>query len=183
MSLIYLLSSLPLLKFGSTPGVSLAGFADTCREQLNAADADTVARLLDGETSDHPFARAWQDRETILRNAVARHRARLSGSDPERWLRHAQGCDSRIENLVEDAFQDSDPLEREEELDQIRWTLAEELQGPDPLCKNAVFAYAVKLRILTRRAELDGKAGAANFDKLAEIGPADGSDATPQTGS
>lgn len=183
MSLIYLLSSLPMLKFGADPGISIAGFAAACREQLNAADAETVARLLDGETSDHPFARAWQDHETILRNAVVRHRARLSGSDPSRWLRHAQGCDSRIENLVEDAFQDSDPLQREQELDQIRWTVAEELQGPDPLCKNAIFAYAVKLRVLARRAERDTQTGAENFDKLAEISPADGADAKPQTES
>ncbi|MDD2455772.1 MAG: DUF2764 family protein [Kiritimatiellae bacterium] len=183
MSLIYLLSSLPMLKFGADPGITPTGFADVCREQLGAADARAAESLLNGEVSDHPFARAWQDRETILRNAVARHRARLSGADAARWLRHAQGCDSRIENLVEDAFQESDPLQREDELDRIRWTVADEMQGPDPLCKNAVFAYAVKLRVLTRRAERDTKTGTGHFEQLAEIRPADGADAKPQNES
>lgn len=173
MSLIYLLSSLPMLKFGAAPGVTVEAFVAACREQLGGADADAVEALVSDSTCPHPFVTAWLDKETILRNATARERARAAGSEPSRWLRNAAGCDMRIEGMVDDAFQESDPLRRDEELDKIRWLIADELHGPDPLCKNAVFAYAVKLGILTRRAALDAAKGADNFKKLADIRPAE----------
>ncbi|MDD4102648.1 MAG: hypothetical protein PHU80_08460 [Kiritimatiellae bacterium] len=169
MSLIYLLSSLPMLKFGTAPSVTAETFAAACREQLGNADAEAVEAVLNSETCSHPFVVAWQDRETILRNATARERARLTGTDSARWLRDAKGCDMRIEGMVDDAFQESDPLRRDEELDKIRWLIADELQGPDPLCKNAVFTYAAKLAILLRRAALDAEKGAAEFKKMTAV--------------
>lgn len=183
MSLIYLLSSLPMLNLGTAPGITQTGFVGMCREQLDAADVQVVESLLKGETPDHPFAREWQDHMTILRNVVAYKRAQRSGADEEPWLRYSHRVEVWIENLVEEAFQSSDPLQREKELDRICWTIVDELQGPDPLCKNAVFAYAIKLRILARQAEWDTKAGTEHFEQLAEIRPADNAEAIPQTES
>lgn len=174
MSLIYLLSSLPMLNLGAAPGVTPETFRQACRDQLSASDAATAEALLDGAPAAHPFAAAWQDKETILRNAVARLRAKASGKDAARWLRHAQGSDCQIEALAEDAFQEADPLQRERELDKIRWLAAEELQGPDPLGVRAVFAYAVKLAIATRWASLDAAQGQAVFDRLAGTAPSPG---------
>ncbi len=180
MSLIYLLSSLPMLNLGVEPGIKQTGFIEMCREQLDAADVQVIESLLKGETPDHPFAHEWQDRMTILRNAVAYKRAQRSGTDEEPWLRYTHRVEVWIENLVEEAFQNSDPLQREKELDRICWTILNELQGPDPLCKNAIFAYAIKLRILARQAEWDTKTGTEHFEQLAEIRPADGAEGTLQ---
>ncbi len=158
-----------MLKFGTDPGVTSNYFVAACREQLGGADAEAVEALLSGGTCRHPFVTAWLDKETILRNATVRERARVAGGEPSHWLREAKGCDVRIENMVDDAFQESDPMRRDENLDNIRWLIADELQGPDPLCKNMVFAYAVKLGILIRRAALDAGKGADNFKNLADI--------------
>jgi hypothetical protein len=71
--------------------------------------------------------------------------------------------------LVEDAFDEPDPLRREKALDKIRWRVAEELQGPDPLDVRGVFAYAVKLALLARWAALTPEQGQTAFDRLTEI--------------
>lgn len=169
MSLIYLISSLPMLSFGAPPGVSPAKFLETCREQLDRADADAAETLLQGGSSAHPFVEAWRDKDTILRNAVAVERARLAGSEASRWLRPARDCDSQIGSLVEDAFQESDPLKREKELDKARWLIVEELQGPDPLDIKVIFAYAVKLAILSRWSALNAEQGRQTFDALTQV--------------
>jgi len=170
MSLIYLISSLPFLTFDATPALTLEQFEGMCADQLDGRDAQAVRALLGHGASDHPFVSALRDKETILRNSVARRRAarRAEAADSQRWLRPTQGCDSQIENRVDDAFEESDPLSRERELDKIRWIIAEELQGPDPLDKRAVFAYAVKLAILARWQSLETDRGRSVFDGLTE---------------
>lgn len=168
MSLIYLLSSLPLLTFEAAPPLTVEAFLGACREQLGAADAEAAAALINGSPSRHAFVEAWRDKEAILRNAVARERARAAGLDPARWLRPTAGCDTLVESLVEDAFQESDPLSKEKELDRIRWGVAEELQGPDPLTVRAVLSYAVKLSILAKWRALSPDAGRAVFDSLTQ---------------
>ena len=169
MSLLYLISSLPMLRFDAAPGMTPDTFVEACREQLGEADAAAAEALLRGETSGHAFVAAWKDKETILRNAAARERARRAGAEASRWERPAQGCDSLIESLVEDAFQEADPLACEKALDKVRWKIAEELQGPDPLDIRAVFAYAVKLAILSRWTSLSASRGQQTFDRLTQV--------------
>jgi len=168
MSLLYLLASLPMLNFDAAPALAPAQFLEACREQLGAADAATADALLRGEACSHPFAAAWKDKDTILRNAAARQRARRSGKEADRWLRPAQGCDCQIESLVEDAFQEPDPLKREKELDKIRWLITEGLQGTDPLDIKVVFTYALKLAVLSRWRALSPDQGRASFQKLTQ---------------
>ncbi|MGI6390243.1 MAG: hypothetical protein ACOX7Q_08600 [Kiritimatiellia bacterium] len=128
MSVIYLLSSLPTLQLDAPAPITTEAFVAACRDQLSAADAAAAEALLTDAACDHPFVTTWRDRDTILRNAAAYQRARLAGTDASRWLRPEQGCDTRIGNLVEDAFDEKDPLQREKALDRIRWLVAEELQ-------------------------------------------------------
>ena len=169
MSLIYLLSSLPMLSFDAVPGITPAQFVETCREQLSAPDAATAEALLYGQPVNHASLATWQNKEVILRNAVARQRARIAGQDAARWTRPAHGCAVWIENEVEAAFQEADPLKRELELDKVRWMIADELQGFDPLTVEAVFAYAVRLAIVTRWAGLNAEQGQQTFSTLTEV--------------
>jgi hypothetical protein len=83
-------------------------------------------------------------------------------------MRPTQGCDSQIESEVSDAFLEPDPMIREKALDKVRWLISDELQGPDPLSKNAVFAYAIKLAVITRWAKLSAEQGRKRFDALSQ---------------
>ena len=169
MGLFYLLPSLPMLGFDTQPGITPEAFLATCREQLSASDASAAEALLEGRAAEHPFVEAWLDKEAILRNAVARQRARVAGTEAARWQRHTCGCDMQIEVGVDDAFLEADPIKKEKALDKIRWVAAEELQGPDPLNVKAVFAYAVKLAILSRWQALSAARGQEAFETLTHV--------------
>lgn len=169
MSLIYLLSSLPSLRMETTPGLTPAAFAAICEEQLSATDAQAARALACGGESEHPFVRLWRDRDAILRNAVARERARAMGQDATRWLHSVEGCDLHLEHAVETACQEKDPLLRERALDRIRWITAEELAGADPLSIRRVFAYAIQLEIVTRWQNRTTEKGRATFAALTEV--------------
>jgi hypothetical protein len=169
MSILYLLASLPTIQLNSAPSLSVAEFLECCRDWLSAQDYSVVEGLIKGHACDHPFALAWRDKETILRNAVVHFRARSAGIDPSLHTRYAHGCDRKIVSDVEDALQESSPLDKELKLDQLRWESVEELQGTDPLSIKAVFAYAVKLAIVTRWSERTPDKGRKSFDKLTEV--------------
>ncbi len=153
MSANYLLASLPSLSLDMPPTLTAEGFVALCEEQLGAHEAEAVRAILDDAVeSAHPFVKTWRDKDTQLRNAIVVRRASKAGVDGTRWLREAEGCDLWLRDAVENAFQAGDPLDSQTAMDRLRWTIAEDLAGPDPLAGAAVFAYAVKLRITLRRA-------------------------------
>jgi hypothetical protein len=159
-----------MLSFDAPPTLSGDSFLAACREQLGETDASVVEALLTGTPSEHLFVAAWRDKDTILRNAVARQRARHAhGADASRWLRPTVGCDTQIESLVEDAFQEGNPLAKEKALDRVRWQVADDLQGPDPLTVRVIFSYAIKLSLLSRWQTLGLEQGRVAFDQLSHV--------------
>ena len=159
MSTYFLIASLPTLDLETAPALTPAAFDKLCREQLASADAEVAAALTAGRDSDHPYVRAWRNSETLLRNAVARQRALRRHVDAAPYQRPADGCDLRLEHAVDAAFQAPNPLQREQQLDAIRWRMAEELQGYDPMAVRTVLAYAIKLRIASLWAARTTEAG------------------------
>ncbi len=169
MSVIYLLASLPMLTQGTQPPITGAAFLEACRAQLAPSDAEACAALLEGRDAPHPAVRRWRAKEAVLRNAVAKARARALGQDAGRWLRPAEDCDVSLERGAEAAMQEADPLARERALARARWNAAEELAGWDPLGKARVFAYAVQLGIALHERRLDAEAGRNVFENLTEV--------------
>lgn len=166
MSTYYLISSLPMLSLDSQPLITAEAFVEACRAQLNAEDADAAEALLRNTPSQHPFVLAWRDKDAILRNAIARARARLTDTDAERWIRPTEGCDTGIDLLVDDAFEQPDPLKREKEIDEARWLIAESLQGYDPMSVSVALGYAIKLTLALRWANLNANVGRETFEQL-----------------
>jgi len=169
MSHYYLISSLPLVSLDQPPQVTAEGFLGLCRAWLGGAAAEAAEALMTGGASGHPFVRAWRGKDALLRNAVARARARAAGTDAGQWLRPVEEEDAQIERLVEDAFQQPDPLRVERALDRARWAMMEEMQGFDPMTVEAVLAYAVKLSLALRWGALDAGRGREAFDALARL--------------
>jgi len=169
MSHYYLIASLPLLDFNQPPQITAEVFLESCRAQLSGAVAGAAEALMTGKPSGNPFVKAWRGKDTLLRNAVAKARARAAGTDPGPCLRPVQEDDAQIERLVEDAFQQPDPLRVERALDRVRWTMAEEMLGLDLMDVSVVLAYAVKLSLVLRWAALDAGRGREMFDKLVRL--------------
>lgn len=169
MSLLYLISSLPALDINTAPPLSHEAFLQSCRDWLNREECEAVEALLYEKPSAHPFVAAWMDKETILRNALVQIRARAAGVDASLHTHYAHGCDKKIESDAEDAVQHHNPQEKERSIDKIRWETVEELQGPDPLSINSIFAYAVKLAIVDRWSKRSSESGHETFGELTKI--------------
>lgn len=169
MNHYFLIASLPLLQLGQRPPIALPAFLQACGEHLTPEQMAVLRDLLetDGRHSQDPFARAWFDCETELRNASVRLRARRRGVSPESFLRPQSGGRVFLQTAVAEAFQAPDPLEREKALDRLRWRLLDELAGLDPFSLEVVYSYVLKLRLAWRWASFDPDKGAALLETTA----------------
>ncbi len=168
MNLEYFISSLPMLAYGQRVPLSEQDFRASCDTGLDGSLAASVRQLLDGmapgETPASPWVAAWYAKEGQVRAAVARRRAARLGVPPPEV--ETMVADTRIEPAVNAAFEEINPLRREQALDRLRWLFADEMQGVQPISENVVLAYAVKLRLALRLQSLDETAGRAKFDEL-----------------
>lgn len=143
MSIDYIVSSLPTLRFDAPAPMTWEKFVEICGGEI-------------------AIPAAWTDLETQLKNAVAE--ARVGNSD---FARPAIGCALYWKNRVLAAFQEKDVAKREETLDKVWWDAAGELTPPaSPLGKGALATYAVRLMIALKRSKISTDAGNAAFDRL-----------------
>jgi hypothetical protein len=170
MSYYYLISSLPGLALEMPPAISMDEFRSNCADQLSARDSQALEHLLnmDADSARHPFVKHWINCETQLRNAAARLRAGRQNSNAIDFIHDHDGFQNQIENSVKSAFETNTPLERERLLDELRWSLLDDLAGPYPFSTNIIFAYAVKLQIAARWAAMDKNIGENKIRKSIE---------------
>lgn len=161
MNYYYLMASLPMLTLGTPPAVSLQDFVNRCSEQLAGADLAVLLDLLKtgGRASRHPFAATWARRDGTLRNAVVRLRASRLGREAGTYLRTEAGEDPDTARLAAGAYARTNPLDREMELDRIRWRILEELAGFNRFSLPAVLAYGLQLKLAERWAALSAERG------------------------
>ncbi len=162
MSYYYLIASLPSLAMGQDP-ISAKAFMTRCAAELSQRDYDVLQQIdqlpLPEDTPKNAFVRSWNNLETQLRNATARMRASKRHKDATPILRSHSGYATIIEDAVENAWAQPNPLERERSLDKLRWTLLDALQGPDPFSFNVILSYAVKRSIAERWSQMDDETG------------------------
>lgn len=165
----YFAATLPTQDFGAPPVLTADAFRSLAENNLSKADFAALDALLSGGESGHPFVVAWRDRDTQIRNAVARQRAsRIDGADATKYLRPHGGWSCAAEEAVAAAFAETDPLDRQRALLRVRWNALEELAGLDPFSSSAVLAYAVRLVIAAEYAAFDAEKGAARLRAAAE---------------
>lgn len=161
MNYYYFAASLPTVALDAAPPLTLAQFLNRCREHLDPADLEAV-RLLAEEAdapAPHPFVQAWRDRETQLRNALVRARAARLRCEAAPYLRPVAAADASLDKAAADALSRPTPLERELELDRVRWNQAAQLAGFNPFSMDALLAYTIKLKLADRWATLSEQAG------------------------
>ncbi len=160
MDYAYILASLPMLRWGEKPLVTVDEFRGSCM-LLTEADAMELDRLLAGQLEEcvSAFVREWSHADTQIRSAVARGRCENAGVEISAYVRPFFGCDMVTQKVVADALASKNPLAAERILDQQRWALVDEIAFEHPFKLQGVLAYAVKLTIAWRWAVLDqGKA-------------------------
>jgi hypothetical protein len=162
MRYYYLLTALPTLSLEAPLPLRLADFRARCAEHLATGDLRRLDAVLAydgvGPVAD-PFLRRWQTRERLLRNACARLRGAREERDAAPYLRPVDRLDLALEHSVADALARRNPAEREVALDRLRWQALDELGGYDPFAFEALCAYALKLRLCVRWAQLTDEKG------------------------
>ncbi len=168
MAYYSLVASLPHLKIGDEPPFSTEEYVARCAQWVTEHETRILEHILLGMYSGHgcSICKKWNDIETQLRNAVARHRGQKLGVDYKEFQQSHDGFSGTIEQLVTDAYTRNDPLEVEEELDRARWQLAEELIGQDPFSFLKVLAYGIQLKIVERWNRMDVHTGKEKLEAV-----------------
>lgn len=171
MNLEYFISSLPMLAYGQPSPITEKAFREACATGLDGKLASSVKVLLDSfdgakpkEDVSSPWVSAWLEKDFQIRSVVARRRAARLGLQGREFP--AVVTDTRIEPAVNAAFDEINPLRREEAIDRLRWQLADEMQGYQPISENVVLAYAVKLKLILRFQSLNPELGKTKFSEL-----------------
>jgi hypothetical protein len=161
VSYYYLASSLPALTLGEPPPISLEAFRASIEpilkeEDLAEFDCVTQGRFAEASSA---FARAWHDADTQVRNAVARARANRRSADVKPFLQEHEGFSVTIDRMVTDAYAKPNPLERDLELDRVRWKLLGDMATEAPFGLPAILAFAKQLQLAQRWAAMDEEQG------------------------
>ncbi|HOW97173.1 MAG TPA: DUF2764 family protein [Kiritimatiellia bacterium] len=164
----YLVASLPTLVLGDPAPLDVASFLAACANLLSEEELAEVTLMLEGRVGESgaAFAKDWLRVDTQLRNAVARVRAGKRSAEARSFLREHEGYDVSLEKAVTDAYTRPNPLERELFLDRHRWQRLDELVLAEPFGFAAVLAYALKLRLVLRWADLNDEAGGQRLTEL-----------------
>ena len=145
-----------------------ARFLAACEGPLRAEHLADVRAITMGrpEAARDPAAQWYVARETQLRSALARARAQRQGVDPQRHIRPFSGYDAQTDEVVAQAMNTPDPLERTLLLDRYRWHLLDQMVGPETFGLAAVVAYAFKLLLAERLQALNEAEGMASAERI-----------------
>ena len=165
----YLVASLPYLRFGEKPAMNADAFRAACEGQLSPEEMSLVIAVLDRrEPPADSVAAQWWNGEVQIRNTLVQLRVKKSPAEISGTLRPFDGFSVTIQKLTTDAFARSNPSELEQEIDRLRWALADELALTEPFGFAAVIAYAVKVKIAERWAQMNDEKGLAVVEELIE---------------
>ena len=157
----YQVSALPMLRFGEPAPLSRAAFAEFCQGQLPEDVAAALARvsLEPGGRPCCEVERRWQAWETHLRNGLVQWRAARLGVEGEGFLRPDDDVFPGDRRRLEEILSDPDPLQRERELDRLRWQRLDDLAVEHDFDLEALVLYALRLALAwkwTGRSEVAG---------------------------
>ena len=161
MEYVYLVASLPRLELTGTPPFTSAELLFSCGGVLRQDHWDDLEALVDGRPQDvrAPEARRLVRAETQLRNALARIRAQRAGAEYAATPDRRTETDVRADEVAARALALDDPLAREMLLDRHRWALLDAAAAQPAFGVQAVFAYALKLRLVEKWAGLSDERG------------------------
>ena len=150
----YLISSLPMLRFGIRPSFSFKKFLQLCQALISDSDINILKTAsISGEYPQEmpqPALKRWRDFDTALRNELVKIRAARRGVEPLKYLRRTEHEDFSLFHLGVKAYRAPSVLEAEDMLDQQRWRFLDELAIGHYFDLDLLIVYALKLLILER---------------------------------
>jgi hypothetical protein len=165
----YLVASLPLLFYDSEGIPSREDFLVTCRQHIShrhyrlLESASTTS--LQATTASCKTLDLWRQWEIALRNELVRLRAKNRGREAEPYLIESPGG-LAPQAVAREAFAQDSPLQAEDTLNRGRWSYLEELEVGHYFDIEKILVYALRLRLLARKALFDAEMGRQMFDAV-----------------
>ncbi len=174
----YLISSLPTLSLDDTsskPKITVSEFDQLCFETIANDEYKLIEQIslapksamIEGDddgaflTNAHSEANvdrnvtiAWYKWEMCLRNSIAKKRA-LRNRDLSDLLQTEYDFFSEIERCVQNAYSSTNPLERENLFDNLRWNFLNELENNHQFDFGFLCVYKIKLLLVSKRFHRD----------------------------
>lgn len=182
-------ASLPLLLFDAAPPMSSEEFLSRCEAFLPSDRMKFLRELTlsprelpdfeknfkqaaipskkDIRTDDTCVMQLYSRWEISLRNTLARLRAAKLGQDPEANTVKYAAFDSSADTAARNAFNLTDPMEKELALDRARWNFLDGLEWSHAFNFEALCIYRCKLMILEKWAARRSGDAAVNLDAAA----------------
>jgi hypothetical protein len=167
----YLLASLPTPRLGVEPTTGPAALVSACSDLLRpeeVADLRWAAGLTTAATPETPAGVYWDDLEAQVVDAVTRERAFRLRLDPAPELRRPRGYRVDIPVRVAAAFARPNPAARERALQELRWSLADDLAAQGVGGFATLLARAAQTAIAAQVAGWDTAAGWRVFEGMLE---------------
>ena len=112
------------------------------------------------------FVSQYFDFDARLRNLKAEYVAQQLNADASKYTVPVADADFDDERRVQEILANTDFLQREQQLDMLKWQKADDIARLDYFNMNAILAFLVKAHIVHRWARLDRQAGEAMFRQL-----------------
>ncbi|NIZ19471.1 DUF2764 family protein [Entomospira culicis] len=108
--------------------------------------------------------------EIAVRNELVKLRAKAFNMKEEEFLHTGVDIDSAdIRQTALNAFEESDPLKVEIELNKARWALLESERTLEYFSMESLLIYSMQLQLITRRSLFTKELGEANYQKEYEL--------------
>lgn len=140
-------------------------FLQQCRTHLTKRDFDLVQKVLNGEECSHPFVKAYNLFDSMLKLELADMRSRKMELGDSVY-RNDGPKEIRISEAVRQALGQDNVLEAEFMLMSLRWKFIDELAAMRTFTIEALLAYALKLKLLQRKSLFTREGGNAEFRRL-----------------
>lgn len=164
----YFIASLPELRFGQPPELTVEEFLARAGEQLSPeqhAVLTAIGRVPRERAATSVEAR-WNAWETALRNQAARLRAVRRNQEPDDYLRPETDAFANLDKQVMEAFDDTNPAEERRQLDTLRWRFLNDLEVGHEFDFERLVVYLLKLILLEKWAGLSREEGRAELERV-----------------
>ena len=178
---VYIVAGLPELTSGfENTGFDYGAVKASIMELLSEKDQQLVEFMEEGfdentlgadfyakaaESKNH-FIREYFYFDGRLRNMKAVYLANRLGKDSTPYLVNLDEADFEEEKQIQDILANPDFVQREQQMDELKWEKASDIARMDYFNMNTILAFLVKAKTVQRWAELDPAKGQEMFHKL-----------------
>ncbi|MFA7229678.1 MAG: DUF2764 family protein [Victivallaceae bacterium] len=166
----YLVSSLPMLSLEENPPLTGDEFMENCEMQLSEDDLALLQAVSPAPSAADAFpagsaADKWRQWEICLRNRIAANRGG-HGKDISQYTLQEDDWFAEVENGIQEAFAQSNPLEREKYFDRMRWSLLDDLEAKHFFDIDWLCVYKLKLQIREKWLDRKVETGTENLQQI-----------------